>query len=192
MGYGDGMCCAYGTGGYKLYWDDEFVAEGGEFTDSEEVEFACNEPAPTPSAPAPTAPVPLPTNAPPTEYVKLSAFQVKQKERANGKLKTFLRFAVRNQDGEKIVGAAITTKVTYTASDGSTETEEDECDTNDRAKCAIKLVAYDPASFSSVTVEVLDVVKVGEGAYNAAKNVEQDGCAVFSAYCSTLELGADA
>ncbi len=35
--YGDGMCCNYGTGYFKVYYDSELVDEGGSFTTSDAV-----------------------------------------------------------------------------------------------------------------------------------------------------------
>merc|ERR1712119_135321 len=64
--YGDGICCSYGNGGYKITVDDTEVVNGGDFGNSETETFTVNGPAPTnPSAPPTTAPVTNPT-APPT------------------------------------------------------------------------------------------------------------------------------
>merc|ERR1711923_611861 len=45
--YGDGICCSYGTGGYKIKVNGEEVVSGGEFGDSEtetfSVTFSCTE-----------------------------------------------------------------------------------------------------------------------------------------------------
>merc|ERR1719410_1907431 len=38
--YGDGICCSYGTGGYKIKVDGEEVVSGGEFGDSETETFS--------------------------------------------------------------------------------------------------------------------------------------------------------
>merc|ERR1719297_624010 len=63
--YGDGICCSYGTGGYKIKVDGEEVVSGGEFGDSETETFTVNA---SPITPPTTAPVdtPFPTTAPPT------------------------------------------------------------------------------------------------------------------------------
>jgi hypothetical protein len=37
--YGDGMCCTYGNGGYKLYIDDVLQVEGGKFAKEESFVF---------------------------------------------------------------------------------------------------------------------------------------------------------
>merc|ERR1711902_430165 len=42
MGYGDGICCSYGTGGYKIKVNGEEVVSGGEFGDSETETFTVN------------------------------------------------------------------------------------------------------------------------------------------------------
>merc|ERR1712003_150012 len=73
MGYGDGICCSYGNGGYVIKVEDETVVEGGEFGDSEVESFTVSaspvapptsQPIPAPiSAPTP-APTPAPTSAP--------------------------------------------------------------------------------------------------------------------------------
>ena len=38
--WGDGICCGYGQGEYNLYLDDELIASGGSFGQSETVEFS--------------------------------------------------------------------------------------------------------------------------------------------------------
>ncbi len=38
--WGDGICCGYGYGEYNLYLDDELIHTGGEFAESETVEFS--------------------------------------------------------------------------------------------------------------------------------------------------------
>merc|ERR1711923_196005 len=66
--YGDGICCSYGTGGYKIKVDGEEVVSGGEFGDSETETFSVTS---SPVAPPTTAPVdtPFPTTAPVTAPV---------------------------------------------------------------------------------------------------------------------------
>merc|ERR1712157_315396 len=65
--YGDGICCSYDTGGYKIKVDGTEVVSGGEFGSSETESFTVNGSPPTtaPAAPPTTAPVTNPT-APPT------------------------------------------------------------------------------------------------------------------------------
>merc|ERR1712157_322846 len=67
MGYGDGICCSYGQGGYVIKVDGTEVVNGGEFGDSTTETFTVNGSPPTtaPVAPPTTAPVTNPT-APPT------------------------------------------------------------------------------------------------------------------------------
>merc|ERR1739837_51990 len=64
--YGDGICCSYGTGGYKIKVDGEEVVSGGEFGDSETETFSVTS---SPVAPPTTAPVTPPTTAPVTAPV---------------------------------------------------------------------------------------------------------------------------
>lgn len=148
-------------------------------------------PAPSAPVPAPTAPVPAPTSS--AEYVKISAFSAKQKERNNGKVKTILRFAVRNDDNVQATTAEISTLITYTASNGSETTEEKTCMTNGKGKCKIPLKTYLPTQFSDVTVSVLDIDS-DLGFYNSDENVVKSGteCPVFSQDCPTYDLRADA
>ena len=49
--YGDGLCCSYGEGSYKVYVDHQLIHSGGEFTYSETTSFGEEEctPQPTPS-----------------------------------------------------------------------------------------------------------------------------------------------
>jgi len=48
--YGDGICCGYGSGEYKVTYGDQIVKEGGQFAGSEETTFGdCTTPSPTPS-----------------------------------------------------------------------------------------------------------------------------------------------
>merc|ERR1712183_813853 len=58
--YGDGFCCSYGNGYYKIKVDGTEVVSGGDFGDSETETFTVNNPAnptaPSPSAPSPTSP----------------------------------------------------------------------------------------------------------------------------------------
>merc|ERR1712029_798562 len=73
--YGDGICCSYGNGGYKIKVNGEEVVSGGEFGDSETETFTVNAspvapPTPFPTtAPPTTAPVTPPTTAPVTAPV---------------------------------------------------------------------------------------------------------------------------
>merc|ERR1711862_401886 len=57
MGYGDGMCCSYGNGSYKVTYGGAVVAEGGNFGASETAEFGEDE-----STPAPVNPTQSPVN----------------------------------------------------------------------------------------------------------------------------------
>merc|ERR1711884_644620 len=60
-GYGDGLCCSYGNGGYLVKVDDKEVASGGEFCSKEEKNFEVG--SSTPTTPSPS------TNAPATSSV---------------------------------------------------------------------------------------------------------------------------
>merc|ERR1739836_23830 len=61
--YGDGICCSYGTGGYKIKVNGEEVVSGGEFGSTETETFSVTS---SPVAPPTTAPVAPPTTAPVT------------------------------------------------------------------------------------------------------------------------------
>lgn len=39
--YGDGICCGYGTGEYRVYLNDNLIRQGGSFTSFEETDFNC-------------------------------------------------------------------------------------------------------------------------------------------------------
>merc|ERR1712048_97797 len=66
-GYSDGICCSYGSGGYKIKVNGEEVVSGGDFGDSETETFTVNASPITPPTTAPVAPpTPFPTTAPPT------------------------------------------------------------------------------------------------------------------------------
>merc|ERR1712029_926658 len=70
-GYGDGICCSYGQGGYVVKANDEEVASGGQFDSSETKEFDVGDAAPTttaPVSPPTTAPVSPPTPGGPTPF----------------------------------------------------------------------------------------------------------------------------
>merc|ERR1711983_356437 len=56
--YGDGICCSYGSGGYKIKVNGEEVVSGGEFGSSETEAFTVNA---SPVAPPTSAPVASPT-----------------------------------------------------------------------------------------------------------------------------------
>merc|ERR1719297_744994 len=66
--YGDGICCSYGSGGYKIKVDGEEVVSGGEFgsTKTEEFSVTSSPVAPPTTAPVTPPPTPLPTTIPPT------------------------------------------------------------------------------------------------------------------------------
>merc|ERR1712176_1240890 len=73
--YGDGICCSYGTGGYKIKVDGTEVVSGGEFGSSETESFTVSAPPTAPVSPPSSAPVtpptgttPYPTHIPPTPY----------------------------------------------------------------------------------------------------------------------------
>merc|ERR1712183_890339 len=65
-GYGDGLCCSYGQGGYVVKVNDSQVASGGDFDSEETKTFDVDDLAPTTSAPfAPPTPDPItPTPGP--------------------------------------------------------------------------------------------------------------------------------
>merc|ERR1711862_227631 len=91
-GYGDGLCCSYGNGGYSVKVDDKEVASGGEFGSKEEKNFEVGSSTPTtpspstkapatssvfpstvapvspPTSPTPDAPTMYPTQTAPTMY----------------------------------------------------------------------------------------------------------------------------
>merc|ERR1712190_32138 len=61
--YGDGICCSYGSGGYKIKVNGEEVVSGGEFGASKTENFSVTS---SPVAPPTTAPITPPTTAPVT------------------------------------------------------------------------------------------------------------------------------
>jgi len=64
-GYGDGICCTYGNGGYSVKVDDKEVASGGNFGSSETKSFDVGSSAPVaPTTPAPISPTPGPSTSP--------------------------------------------------------------------------------------------------------------------------------
>merc|ERR1719471_2376950 len=69
-GYGDGLCCAYGNGGYVVEVDDKEVISGGDFDSEETKTFEVGSSTPTTPPPSTSAPVPVPTApvSPPTPY----------------------------------------------------------------------------------------------------------------------------
>merc|ERR1712192_59082 len=73
--YGDGFCCSYGNGYYKIKVDGTEKVSGDEFGDSKTETFTVNAQPTAPVAPPNTAPVaPSPTNAPvsPTKLPSIS------------------------------------------------------------------------------------------------------------------------
>merc|ERR1711902_249420 len=78
--YGDGICCNYGIGGYKIKVNGEEVVSGGEFGDSETENFSVTSspvapPTSAPVAPPTTAPVTPPTNAPTPPNIYCSNYE---------------------------------------------------------------------------------------------------------------------
>merc|ERR1711971_117802 len=75
--YGDGICCSYGNGGYKITVDVTEVVNGGDFGNSETETFTVNNPTPTnppvapPTVPPTTAPVAQPSGCV-TFYINLN------------------------------------------------------------------------------------------------------------------------
>merc|ERR1739836_344357 len=65
-GYGDGLCCSYGNGGYVVEVDDEEVISGGDFDFEETKEFEVGPSTPTTPPPSTSAPVPAPTTPSPS------------------------------------------------------------------------------------------------------------------------------
>jgi len=61
-GYGDGLCCSYGNGGYSVKVNDEEVASGGDFDSSETKPFNVGTTAPV----SPPTPAPIEQTFPPT------------------------------------------------------------------------------------------------------------------------------
>jgi len=70
-GYGDGICCSYGSGYYKLSLDDEVLKEGGSFGSSDEHLFEITQN----NIPPTLAPI-SPTNAPTTLNPTISPTKV--------------------------------------------------------------------------------------------------------------------
>merc|ERR1712048_1313710 len=64
--YGDGICCSYGNGGYKITVDGTEVVSGGEFGSSETESFTVSAPPTAPVSPPSSAPVSPPSSAPVT------------------------------------------------------------------------------------------------------------------------------
>merc|ERR1712029_1046248 len=64
--YGDGICCSYGTGGYKIKVDGTEVVSGGEFGSSETESFTVSAPPTAPVSPPSSAPISPPSSAPVT------------------------------------------------------------------------------------------------------------------------------
>merc|ERR1712019_114013 len=68
--YGDGLCCSYGSGSYKVTYNGVVEKEGGQFGSSESTTFgSCDSPAPVSpspisSTPAPTVNEPAPVASP--------------------------------------------------------------------------------------------------------------------------------
>merc|ERR1711982_149904 len=65
-GYGDGLCCSYGNGGYVVEVDDDEVASGGQFGSEETKTFEVGSSTPTTPPPSTSAPVPAPTTPTPS------------------------------------------------------------------------------------------------------------------------------
>jgi len=191
--YGDGICCAYGQGAFKVTYNGEIVLEGSEFEGSESETFGeCSSPSspvnpePTAPAPVPSAPVPAPTAA--ENFVFISAFSPKQIERDNGKLKTKLKFAVKDHDNNKVGGATVEVKVSYVSDDGDEEYLAS-CVTRNNGKCNVKLLAYHPDDYSQITVTVTTIIDTeNQFVYLPGENDEDDGCPIFSSDCPTIEL----
>jgi len=178
--YGDGMCCAEGDGSYTLTWDDSVVGEGGEFLDSETIEFGdtCEgSPTKTPTE------SPIDSSDSGDGFVKISAFQAMQKLRSNGKIKPKLFFRVKNEDNTNVVNAIVYVNAYYTAS--GTESymvKNKDCVTNFGGRCHIKLEAYDQNEFSQLNVTVA-LIDSDLGEYNPDNNKKSGGCPLFSDEC---------
>merc|ERR1712003_257629 len=65
-GYGDGLCCTYGNGGYVVDVDDKEVISGGDFDSEETKTFEVGSSTPTTPPPSTSAPVPAPTTPTPS------------------------------------------------------------------------------------------------------------------------------
>ena len=78
-GYGDGICCSYGSGSYKLK-DHNGVTlhEGGEFTSSESKTFTIAVPAPPISTPTALPVTASPVSQAPVSQAPVSASPVSQ------------------------------------------------------------------------------------------------------------------
>merc|ERR1712106_1114366 len=86
------------------------------------------------------SPTRSPTSSPTSGdgFVRISAFEAKQKKRKNYKLKTRLKFAVKNENGEKAYGAVLNTYAFATGT-GLDIVEMDTCTTNLKGRCIVKL-----------------------------------------------------
>lgn len=188
--WGDGLCCAYGEGGYTVTWDGVVVAEGGDYDSSETSTFGntCDGGTGSPTQSPTQSPTDSPTASPTTSledgFVRISAFQANQKERKNDKLKTTLFFAAKDDEGSKAIGAVVHLMVHYHAADGSGSDIEKykTCTINDKGRCSMGLKAYDPQEYSHLNVTVSDV-EYSPLVYNPEENKEKDGCPLFSPEC---------
>jgi len=61
--YGDGICCVWGTGYYRVYVDDVLVESGGDFGFAEPIVFTAGRIPTTAPTAVPTAPTSLPTTS---------------------------------------------------------------------------------------------------------------------------------
>jgi len=162
--------------------NDEQVASGGQFGFSETTKFPCvgsNTEAPVASPIE--SPISSPTESPvasPSGFVRISRFEVKQKIRDNGKLKTKLKFAVKTAEGERATGSVIKVQIDF----GDIMVEVDECTVREIGRCTVRLPAYHPDDYGAVLVSVNDISST-HGAYDPNLNKEVDECPLFSSQC---------
>jgi len=145
-----------------------------------------NFPTASPTSSPTASPTASPTSSPASSndwFVYISAFQAKQKERWNGKLKPKIFFAVKNEDKEQAVDAVVHIRAHYFASGSASDMEKEKtCITNTKARCAINLKAYDPNEYYNLTVAAYSIdSELGE--YTAENNKKFDGCPLFSGAC---------
>jgi len=76
--FGDGICCSYGIGAYRLYLNNVLIRSGGRFTNNYAEAFTVNMPFPPPTPPPPSPPF-APAPPPPSvnQLAKDAAGQVK-------------------------------------------------------------------------------------------------------------------
>jgi len=204
---GDGICCDFGEGYYKINFGDEEFSSSFEGGYKNHTYFGSCSPSTSPSAPSnasSSTPSGVPSAAPsnasssnPSEQTiaKITTFRISSKLTSSGnKWKVKLLFILKNANKDKL--SDITLEVQYTKNLSTDKTKT--CTSSSKGKCKLNLKVS--PKVQEMTLEITDVDTPSGLSYDAESNTKfvsingettNTGCRLFSGGCSSYQISLD-